>query len=348
MSIETTTDTKASPEMEFDPWSNPEAFEAPAGVCCKDGVCMMVGTDLGDQLRFFAGEENVFENEPMSKHTTFQIGGPVDYLVTPRSAHDLRYVIDCVRDHGEPLRIIGLGSDLLVADEGLRGVVVKLADNLSTIEVNGEQIIAAAGASNEAVAKAALAAGLSGYEFASGIPGTIGGAAIMNAGAYDGEFAHVAVSLSCLTPEGDFVEVSREEADWSYRHSMMDKCGYIVLGATLQLSADDPAAIKARMDDLRERRESKQPLEMPSAGSTFKRPTGYFAGKLIQDAGLMGYTVGGAQVSTMHAGFVVNAGGATAADVRQLISDVQERIYEKEGVRLEPEVRMWGFGNEPI
>ena len=327
--------------MAFDDdiWSN----ETPAGVCCKDGVCMMVGTDLGDQLRFFAGEENVFANEPMANHTTFKIGGPADYLVTPQSANDVRYVAECVRDHGVPLRVIGLGSDLLVADEGLRGVVVKLAENLAGIKVEGTRVIAEAGASNEAVAFAALEAGLTGYEFASGIPGTIGGAAIMNAGAYDGQFSDVAVSLTCLTPEGDIVEVSRKEADWSYRHSMMDKCGYIVLSAVLQLSEGDPAEIKAYMEDLKQRRESKQPLEMPSAGSTFKRPEGYYAGKLIQDADLMGYAVGGAQVSTKHAGFVVNAGGATAADVRQLIADVQDRIFDMEGVRLEPEVRMWGF-----
>ena len=327
--------------MAFDDdiWSN----ETPAGVCCKDGVCMMVGTDLGDQLRFFAGEENVFANEPMANHTTFKIGGPADYLVTPQSANDVRYVAECVRDHGVPLHVIGLGSDLLVADEGLRGVVIKLAENLAGIKVEGTRVIAEAGASNEAVAFAALEAGLTGYEFASGIPGTIGGAAIMNAGAYDGQFSDVAVSLTCLTPEGDIVEVSRKEADWSYRHSMMDKCGYIVLSAVLQLSEGDPAEIKAYMEDLKQRRESKQPLEMPSAGSTFKRPEGYYAGKLIQDADLMGYAVGGAQVSTKHAGFVVNAGGATAADVRQLIADVQDRIFDMEGVRLEPEVRMWGF-----
>ena len=327
--------------MAFDDdiWSN----ETPAGVCCKDGVCMMVGTDLGDQLRFFAGEENVFANEPMANHTTFKIGGPADYLVTPQSANDVRYVAECVRDHGVPLHVIGLGSDLLVADEGLRGVVIKLAENLAGIKVEGTRVIAEAGASNEAVAFAALEAGLTGYEFASGIPGTIGGAAIMNAGAYDGQFSDVAVSLTCLTPEGDIVEVSRKEADWSYRHSMMDKCGYIVLSAVLQLSEGDPAEIRTYMDDLKQRRESKQPLEMPSAGSTFKRPEGYYAGRLIQDADLMGYTVGGAQVSTKHAGFVVNAGGATAADVRQLIADVQDRIFDMEGVRLEPEVRMWGF-----
>lgn len=163
----------------------------------------------------------------------------------------------------------------------------------------------------------------------------------MNAGAYDGEFKDVAVEVRCLAPDGALVDVSAEEARWSYRHSMMNDRGYIVLGAVLRLHPDEPCAIRARMDDLRRRREEKQPLEMPSAGSTFKRPVGYFAGKLIQDAGLRGYRVGGAQVSIKHTGFVVNAGSATAADVKQLIADVQERVFACEGVRLEPEVRMW-------
>ena len=320
-----------------------DIWTTPAGVCCKDGVCMMVGEDFGAQLRFYAGEDCVFAEEPLAGHTTFKIGGPAEWLVVPRKLDDVRYVVECCRDHGVPWRVMGLGSDLLVSDEGVRGVVIKIADNLSAVRVEGTCVVAEAGASNEAVAAAAQAAGLAGYEFACGIPGTVGGAAIMNAGAYDGEFKDVAIALTCLTPEGDTVEVSAEEADWSYRHSMMDGEGYVVLSATLQLAEDDPAAIQARMDDLQARRAEKQPLEMPSAGSTFKRPVGYFAGKLIQDAGLKGYRVGGAQVSEKHAGFVVNAGGATAADVRQLIADVQERVSETFGVTLEPEVRMWGF-----
>lgn len=326
-----------------DPWAAFDQFEAPAGVCCKDGVCMMVGTDFGDQLRFYAGEGNVFPEALLSEHTTFQIGGPAEWLVVPERMSDVRYVLDCCRERGVEYRVIGLGSDLLIADEGLRGVTIKIAENLSAIRIEGTRLVAEAGASNEQVAQAALEAGLSGYEFACGIPGTVGGAAIMNAGAYDGEFKDVAVSLVCLTPEGSVVEVSAEEADWSYRHSMMDGAGYIVLEAVLQLAEGNAAEIAARMEDLQARRADKQPLEMPSAGSTFKRPEGYFAGKLIQDAGLMGHRVGGAQVSTKHAGFVVNAGGATAADVRGLIEHVQKCVFEAEGVLLEPEVRMWGF-----
>lgn len=297
--------------------------------------------DLARALGDIVGDGNVSTNEPMADHTTFRIGGPADIYVTPRSVDDLAAAIRLCRVSDAPYRIIGNGSDLLVADEGLRCVVFQVLDNLSAIEVEGDRVRVQAGATNAAVARAALAAGLAGFEFASGIPGTIGGAAIMNAGAYGGEFKDVAVELTCLTPEGETAKVSRDEADWSYRHSMMDAAGYVVVEAVLQLERDERAAIKARMDDLQARREEKQPLEMPSAGSTFKRPEGYFAGKLIQDSDLRGYRVGGAQVSEKHTGFVVNAGGATAADVMRLIEDVQNRVQERFGVRLEPEVRIW-------
>lgn len=338
------------------------------------------------QLRAIVGARGVLAEEPLERHTTFAIGGPAEWLVLPASEEQVRDVAALCRAHDVPMRVLGLGSNVLAADAGVRGVVVKLAENFARVEVRaggvasdedgaglrseaaqpslrpvppssdgrfdsaadvredgcaGGVVVAQAGASNAQVAEAACAAGLAGYEFASGIPGTIGGAAIMNAGAYDGEFRDVAVAVRCLTPEGDIVDVSAEEAAWSYRHSMMMERGYVVLGATLCLRAGDATEIRARMDDLARRRAEKQPLEMPSAGSTFKRPQGYFAGKLIQDAGLRGYQVGGAQVSTKHTGFVVNAGGATAADVLQLIADVQARVYENEGVHLEPEVRVW-------
>ncbi len=302
-----------------------------------------VAPELVQMLAHIVGEENVRTDEPMAAHTTFEIGGPADAFVRPRSAEEAAEVIRACREANAPLAIVGNGSDLLVADAGLRCVVMQLLDNLAHVRVEGNRVIAQAGATNAQVASAALDAGLAGFEFASGIPGTVGGAAIMNAGAYGGEFKDVCVELSCATPEGEVVRVSRERAAWSYRHSMMGDNGYTVLEAVLELSPDDPVAIKERMDDLTARREEKQPLEMPSAGSTFKRPEGYFAGKLIQDSGLRGYRVGGAQVSEKHTGFVVNAGGATAADVRQLIADVQDRVFERFGVRLEPEVRMWGF-----
>jgi len=292
------------------------------------------------------GAENVLIGEPMSQHTTFEIGGPADVFVVPRTLEGLARVHRVCEDTLTPMRVVGCGSDLLVSDDGLRGVVVQVCDNLSEIVVEGTTMRVQAGATNRAVAEAAMEAGLTGYEFASGIPGTVGGAAIMNAGAYDGEFKDVCLGLVCIDPEGDFVSVPAEEAEWSYRHSMMSDAGFIVAEALLQLKPGNKEDIKARMDDLQARREEKQPLELPSAGSTFKRPEGFFAGKLIQDSGMQGYTVGGAQVSTKHAGFVVNIGSATAADVRQLISDVQAKVKEQFGVELEPEVRMWGFENE--
>lgn len=294
-------------------------------------------------LRGIVGADGVRAEEPLSSHTTFSIGGPAEWLVEPGSVEEVRDVVSLCREAGVDWRVLGLGSNILAADAGVRGVVIKLADRFSRIEVDGCTVRAQAGASNEAVAEAACEAGLAGYEFASGIPGTVGGAAIMNAGAYDGEFKDVAASVSCLTPAGGVVEVSADQAAWAYRRSMMFDEGYVVLGITLRLVRDDAFAVRARMDDLARRRKEKQPLEMPSAGSTFKRPVGYYAGKLIQDAGLRGYRVGGAQVSEKHTGFVVNAGGATAADVVALIADVQRRVFDDAGVRLEPEVRMWGM-----
>lgn len=275
--------------------------------------------------------------------TTFRIGGPAEVLVEPSSFEEVAQAVRICNAQGVSWRVLGLGSDLLVADEGVGGVVIRLAENLSQVTVEGSRVRAAAGASNAEVAQAALGASLAGYEFASGIPGTIGGAAIMNAGAYGGEFRDVCTRLTCLTPVGDIVVVCSWQACWGYRHSMMSDSGYVVLEATLQLQPDDAGAIRERMDDLKARREEKQPLEMPSAGSTFKRPTGYFAGKLIQDAGLRGFSVGGAQVSEKHTGFVVNARQASAADVRALIAEVQRRVFDSFGVHLEPEVRMWGF-----
>ena len=282
-------------------------------------------------------------DEPMTHHTTFKVGGPADFMVQPTSASEVNAAITAAKLAGEPWWIIGCGSDLLVSDDGLRGVVIKIGDRMANVSIEGTCVRAQAGATNEAVAEAACAAGLAGYEFASGIPGSIGGAAIMNAGAYEGEFKDVARAVTCLYSRGNIRTLSAEDADWGYRHSMMGDEGLIVLEVELELRDDDPAAIRARMDDLAQRRSSKQPLEMASAGSTFKRPVGYFAGKLIQDSGMQGHRVGGAQVSTKHAGFVVNTGTATAADVLQVIRNVQAAVREQFGVELEPEVKMWGF-----
>ncbi|WP_278573540.1 UDP-N-acetylmuramate dehydrogenase [Adlercreutzia equolifaciens] len=296
-------------------------------------------------LQDIVGSQNVRPDEPLVEHTTFRIGGPAQWLVTPRSEDEVAGVVSTCEAAGIPWRVLGLGSNVLAPDEGLDGVTLLLADNFSAVEVvPGGLVRAAAGATNAEVAAAARDAGLAGYEFASGIPGTIGGAAIMNAGAYEGQFSDVAVEVRCLVPsEGSWrvANVPAPEAAWGYRQSRMMREGWVVLGAMLQLRPNSPAAIAARMEELRERRESKQPLEMPSAGSTFKRPQGHFAGALIQEAGCQGLRVGGAQVSEKHAGFVVNTGDATAADVLALIAEVQHRVHETTGVQLEPEVRLW-------
>ena len=304
-----------------------------------------IDATLTEALRGIVGPEAVRVDAPMSELTTFRIGGPAAVVVEPATADEAALVLSACHAAGAEVRVMGLGSDLLVSDAGVDAVVVRLAQRFSDIKVQGTKLFVDAGASNEQVAQAALAAGLAGYEFASGIPGTIGGAAIMNAGAYGGEFRDVCCGLTCATPDGRIVEVTAWQACWGYRHSMMGDEGWTVLGAVLQLRPDSAALIRARMDDLAARRAEKQPLDMPSAGSTFKRPAGYFAGKLIQAAGLRGFRVGGAQVSQKHTGFVVNAGGATAAEVRELIAQVQQRVFENEGVRLDPEVRMWGFAD---
>ena len=298
---------------------------------------------LFQELKRTFNTHTILCDEPMANHTTFCVGGPADFFVKPANANEIYGAIKAAKKAEMPWWIIGCGSDLLVSDEGLRGVVIEIGEAMADISIEGTKVIAQAGATNEAVAKAACAAGLAGYEFASGIPGSIGGAAIMNAGAYEGEFKDVARRVTCLYPDGSVRDLSANEAEWGYRHSMMGDKGLIVLSVELELSPDAPEAIQERMDDLAQRRASKQPLEMASAGSTFKRPTGYFAGKLIQDSGMQGHSVGSAQVSTKHAGFVVNTGSASAADVLQVIRDVQDAVKEKFGVELETEVKMWGF-----
>ena len=299
---------------------------------------------LKSEINAIVGEENVLVDELMSNHTSFRIGGPADLFVIPRTAPEVRKVLVACDKADVPVHILGRGSNLLVADSGLRGVVVQIAGNLSEINI-GEKgfIVADAGVTNSKLAAVACSNSLSGYEFAAGIPGTIGGAAIMNAGAYDGEFKQVASGLVCLTPDRELIGVSAEEARWGYRTSMMQDAGYTVLSVTLQLHEGDQDEIQARMDELAKRRSDKQPLDIPSAGSTFKRPPGQFAGKLIQDAGMQGFRIGGAEVSTKHAGFVVNIGDATASDVRAVIDAVKQRVLQEFGVELEPEVRMWGF-----
>ena len=289
-----------------------------------------------------AGGENVRRQEPMSLHTTFRIGGPADLFVTPGSIQAVADSIRICKEIQTPYAVIGNGSNLLVSDTGYRGVIIQIGRNLNQVSVNGEEIRAQAGAMLSVIAKTALSESLTGFEFASGSPGTLGGAAVMNAGAYGGEMKDVLTEVTVLTREGEIRTVPAEKLEMGYRTSLAAKNGWIILEAVLKFQKGDAEAIRGRMEELKMQRVTKQPLDLPSAGSTFKRPEGYFAGKLIMDAGLRGFTVGGAQISEKHCGFVVNKGGATAEDVRNLICAVQKKVQEDAGVKLEPEVKFLG------
>ena len=295
-----------------------------------------------DKLNNVIAKDSILTDEPMSRHTTFRVGGPADFFVTPKAKEEVRDVIRICKEAGMPYYIIGNGSNLLVSDAGYRGVIVQIYKEMNEVKVEGDLVKAQAGALLSGIAAKALGAELSGFEFASGIPGTIGGACVMNAGAYGGEMKDVLESVTVLTGEGKIIELGRNELELGYRTSVIAKKGYIVLGAVLKLERGDGEKIKTYMDELKEKRVTKQPLEYPSAGSTFKRPEGYFAGKLIQDSGLKGFTVGGAQVSVKHSGFVINKGNATAADVMELIRQVTAKVKEDTGVTMEPEVKQIG------
>lgn len=288
------------------------------------------------------GEERVLTQEPMSRHTTFRIGGEADYFLIPESPQQLRSILKICKEENLPSFILGNGSNLLVSDKGYQGVIIQMYRNLSKITVEGTCIRAAAGALLSGIAAEAKQASLTGFEFAGGIPGTLGGAVVMNAGAYGGEMKDVLKEVTVMDSQGEIFTIPAEKMEFGYRTSIVKTAGYVVLEAVISLKQGEQEAIKAVMRDLTERRTSKQPLEFPSAGSTFKRPEGYFAGKLIMDSGLRGYRVGGAQVSEKHCGFVINTGDATAQDVRTLMSDVRRIVKEKFGVTLEPEVKFLG------
>lgn len=294
------------------------------------------------RLRAIVGEENLLVDEPMSEHTTFEIGGPADFYVIPEDFDEVRDVIAACKDAGADYFVLGCGSDLLVSDEGYRGVIVAVADGLVGVSVEDDEICCQAGVGLREASEMACELGLSGLEFACGIPGSVGGACFMNAGAYGGCMADALKEVRVLLPDGSVADVPAGELDLGYRKSRIADEGWVVLSATFGLNPGDPQKIRATMDDLTHQREEKQPLELPSAGSTFKRPEGYFAGKLITDAGLKGYQSGGAAVSKKHAGFVVNVGGATAADVHAVIEHVQDEVERQFSVRLEPEVRFLG------
>lgn len=302
----------------------------------------MNGNSFVPEQYVSAGE--ILYNEPLKNHTSFRIGGPARALITPEGEEELVGVLKGLLSCGERFTVIGNGSNLLVPDEGYDGYVVRLADRNyipEYFEENGKyRVYFPAGVRLSYIAKCLFEKELAGFEFAAGIPGTLGGAVLMDAGAYGGEMKDVILSVKVLTPEGAVITVPGDECDFSYRHSRFSDDGSFILGATLVLEKGEAAKIKEITDDLQKRRRDKQPLEYPSAGSTFKRPEGFFAGKLIEDAGLKGYRVGDACVSEKHSGFVINLGNATCADVLQLIADVRKRVLDLFGVELEPEVRI--------
>ena len=297
-----------------------------------------------DLQAIFAGctAKELLLEEPMAKHTSFRIGGPADVLAQPADEAELAALLKRAGEHAVPVTLVGNGSNLLVRDKGIRGLVIKLSNIFSSITVDGNVLTFGSGISLAMASKKAASLSLSGLEFAVGIPGTIGGAVYMNAGAYDGEMAKVVTCVRVMDMQGKISELQASELDFAYRHTALQNSGWIVISVTVALQPGEAESIAAKMADFSQRRISKQPLELPSAGSMFKRPPGYFAGTLIEQTGLKGYTVGGAQVSTKHAGFVVNVGGATAQDVLQLISDVQSKVFAAHGVRLEPEVLVLG------
>ncbi|MCI7105361.1 MAG: UDP-N-acetylmuramate dehydrogenase [Lachnobacterium sp.] len=294
-----------------------------------------------DEITTALPELQVLKDEPMSRHTTFRIGGPADYFVCP-DREQIAEVLAVAKKCGMAITVIGNGSNLLVGDKGIRGLVVEIGSAMNQITVDKEHITAGAGALLSQVAAKAAAAELGGMEFAAGIPGSVGGAVTMNAGAYGGEMKDILRTVTVLTPEGELKTLDVSEMDLSYRHSCVPEQQYIVLEAEIELGYKPEEEIRAQMEELRNKRIEKQPLEYPSAGSTFKRPEGYFAGKLIMDAGLRGYRVGDAQVSEKHCGFVINRKNASAQEVRQLMQDVQDKVKAQFGVMLEPEVKMLG------
>ena len=299
--------------------------------------------EIKDLLISKIDEEYIIENVPMAEHSSFKAGGNADLMVLPQSIDQLKEVLQILAGCDYPYMILGNGSNILVRDGGYRGIMVKMGSAFDDVQVDGNRVVCGAGALLSVAAKTAAAAGLAGLEFASGIPGSIGGAVFMNAGAYDGEMKFVLEKARVISKDGSADRyMTPDELDMGYRHTVLHETGDIVAEAVFKLEAGNIDEIKAKIADLTQRRNSKQPVSFPSAGSFFKRLTGYFAGKLVQDAGLKGLTVGGAQVSELHSGFVINIGGATATDILQLMEIVQQTVMDKFGVMLEPEVRIIG------
>ncbi len=290
----------------------------------------------------FMPEEAVLIDEPMKNHTSFKIGGPADLLLLPKKIDDIKKIIQTCRENNVPYFVMGNGSNLLVRDKGMRCVVIKISDNFNEVKIEGTKVTAQAGVLLSTLSNKVLKESLSGLEFASGIPGTLGGAVTMNAGAYGGEIKDVLKTCKALDQEGNVLEFTNEEMELGYRTSIIQEMGYVVLEVTMDLVSKDYNEIKEKVNELNIQRTTKQPLHLPSAGSVFKRPPGYFAGKLIQDCNLKGATVGGAQVSELHSGFIVNVGNATAEDVMNLIELIQKEVKKNFQVDLHTEVRIVG------
>lgn len=298
---------------------------------------------LLDEFLLILREDQVKEDERLEFHTSLHIGGECDYLVTPSSCDEIKEVIRVCIENQVSFFVMGNGSNLLVSDKGYKGVIIKLGEKFSQITIaDGGQVTAQAGVALSKLANKVAESGLSGFEFASGIPGTLGGAVTMNAGAYGGDMNQCVVEATVMDLSGDIKELNNEELELGYRTSILQKKDYILLEAVIKLEKGLREEIFRKMKDLNARRRDKQPLEYYSCGSTFKRPTGFYAGKLIEDSGLKGYTVGGASVSEKHSGFIINKGNATAKDFMTVIEDVKRIVYDKQGVRLEPEVRFLG------
>ena len=298
--------------------------------------------ELEQKLKQLLEEEDVVLGEEMKYHTTFRVGGPAHFFVTPKTEEQLQSVLKLCKETDTPWFILGRGSNLLVSDRGFDGVVIHMQKHWNHYHTEENRIFAQAGAMMSAVSQEALRNGLTGFEFASGIPGTIGGGLRMNAGAYGGEMKQVVLSAKVMDSNGTVLELSKDELELGYRTSTIGRNGYIALSCVIELQPGDPDCIRSTMEEMNAKRRQKQPLEYASAGSTFKRPDGYFAGKLIQDAGLKGFSIGDAQVSEKHAGFVINRGNAKAADIMKLCKEVSRRVHEQFGVNLEMEVRRLG------
>lgn len=302
----------------------------------------IINAAVYEYISRYVDKTDILREEPMSRHTTFRVGGEAEAFLNIRSKEQIEKLVPYFKEVGIPYFIMGNGSNLLVGDKGYRGVILKLGSQMSRISVDGNRLTVQTGCLMSQIAREAYEHSLTGFEFASGIPGTIGGGVVMNAGAYDGELKQVVDCVRVMNEAGELLELSNADMEFGYRTSVIKKRPFIVVEAELVLTPGSQEEIAAKMAELNSRRREKQPLEYPSAGSTFKRPEGYFAGKLIMDAGLRGYSIGGACVSEKHCGFVINKNHASAADVAEVIAEVQERVKDKFGVTLETEVIFLG------